>query len=121
MVVVTPFVLVIEKLETLLTPVMRDGRALGLDRGGRRHATKTKTMSAIRMPQHLFLFFIFGIWSRRCLMPVLRSYLIDTDPAIFVQSKLPLNDQHERWEPAANDVQIGTELNGWLPSAAWCG
>ena len=55
---VTPLVLVIEKLEMLLTPAMRDGRALCLDRGGRRHATKTKTMSAIRMPQHLFLFFI---------------------------------------------------------------
>jgi hypothetical protein len=34
---------------------------------------------------------------------------------------LPPNDQHQRREPAATDVGIGTELNGWLPSAECCG
>jgi len=27
------------------------------------------------------------------------------------------NDERERWEPAAADARIGTDLNGWLPSA----
>jgi hypothetical protein len=27
------------------------------------------------------------------------------------------NDERERWEPAATDAGIGTDLNGWLPSA----
>ena len=31
------------------------------------------------------------------------------------------NAQHQRWEPAASDARIGTELNDWLPSAACCG
>ena len=34
---------------------------------------------------------------------------------------LRFNDEHQRWEPAATDVGIGTELNGWLPSAECCG
>jgi hypothetical protein len=31
------------------------------------------------------------------------------------------NDQHQRWEPAANVVGTVTERDGWLPSAACCG
>jgi hypothetical protein len=31
------------------------------------------------------------------------------------------NDHHQRCEPAAEGSPIGTELNGWLASAAWCG
>ena len=31
------------------------------------------------------------------------------------------NAQHQRWEPAAVDARIGTDLNGWLPSAECCG
>ncbi len=31
------------------------------------------------------------------------------------------NVQHQRWEPAAADTGIGSELNGWLPSAECCG
>ena len=31
--------------------------------------------------------------------------------------QLPPNDGRERWEPAATDAGIGTDLNGWLPSA----
>ena len=27
------------------------------------------------------------------------------------------NDKRERWEPAAGDARVGTDLNGWLPSA----
>jgi hypothetical protein len=27
------------------------------------------------------------------------------------------NVERERWEPAAADARIGTDLNGWLPSA----
>ena len=34
--------------------------------------------------------------------------------------KLP-NDYHQRWEPAAESSQIVADVNGWLPSAAWCG
>jgi hypothetical protein len=32
-----------------------------------------------------------------------------------------LNAHHQRCEPAANDLRIVTELNGWLASAEWCG
>src|SRR5690348_374596 len=38
-----------------------------------------------------------------------------------VMVPMMLNDQHQRCEPAANDFRIGTRLNGWLASAAWCG
>jgi hypothetical protein len=31
------------------------------------------------------------------------------------------NDQHQRWEPAATDAGVESELNGWLPSAECCG
>jgi hypothetical protein len=31
------------------------------------------------------------------------------------------NDWHQRQEPAANDVEIAAERNGWLLSAACCG
>jgi hypothetical protein len=31
------------------------------------------------------------------------------------------NDQHQRWEPAAADIRIATDLTGWLPSAECCG
>ena len=31
------------------------------------------------------------------------------------------NDQDQRWEPAAPDPRIASDLNGWLPSAACCG
>ena len=30
------------------------------------------------------------------------------------------NGQHQRWEPAAADVRIAPDLNGWLPSAECC-
>jgi hypothetical protein len=32
-----------------------------------------------------------------------------------------LNAEHQRWEPAAADAGIGSELNGWLPSAECSG
>src|ERR1043166_3765419 len=31
------------------------------------------------------------------------------------------NDQHQRWEPAAADAGMVSDLNGWLPSAECCG
>src|SRR5436190_18898294 len=34
---------------------------------------------------------------------------------------MPPNDRHQRWEPAARDGRLVSKLNGWLPSAAWCG
>ena len=30
------------------------------------------------------------------------------------------NNQHQRWEPAALGSRVGTDLNGWLSSAACC-
>ena len=56
-------VFVVEKLERLLTPVIRDAAALGLDRGGRTNAAKSKALNATsaRTPPCVFLFFIFGI------------------------------------------------------------
>jgi hypothetical protein len=35
-------------------------------------------------------------------------------------SLTPLNDQHQRWEPAAGAAGIASDLNGWLPSAVCC-
>jgi len=32
-----------------------------------------------------------------------------------------LNWLHQRCEPAATGARIGTGMNGWLASAAWCG
>ena len=31
------------------------------------------------------------------------------------------NDEHQRWEPAAADTGIASNLNGWLPSAGCSG
>jgi hypothetical protein len=39
----------------------------------------------------------------------------------IVQWHLSSNDEHQRWEPAATDARIATDLNGWLPSAGCCG
>ena len=33
----------------------------------------------------------------------------------------PPNDHHQRWEPAADDVGVVADVNGWLSSAACCG
>jgi hypothetical protein len=41
--------------------------------------------------------------------------------AVLFISVMRSNVQHQRWEPAAAYVRTGTELNGWLPSAACCG
>ncbi len=62
--VASAFVLVIEKLEMLLTPEMRDARALGLERGGRTDAAKSSPMNATstRSAQLVFFCFICGIF-----------------------------------------------------------
>src|SRR3974390_1598359 len=42
-------------------------------------------------------------------------------PELWPTRSATPNDHHQRWEPAARDFRIVPELNGWLPSAAWCG
>ena len=42
-------------------------------------------------------------------------------PATYPRPVGASNDQHQRWEPAAEDSRIVTDLNGWLSSAACCG
>ena len=118
--VASAFVLVIEKLEMLLTVVMRDARALGLGRGGRTYAAKSSAMNATsaRIVQCGFLLFIFGIWNLRCLLPVLRSYLIDTDTCHFVQSKLPPLNARAQAASFRKDCQEPPYAD---PHVRWCG
>jgi len=70
-----------------------------------------------------------GQWQRR--REALRAHTADTgrdwpfcrrqgDRAVKARIMFP-NDHHQRWELTASDVGIATDLNGWLPSAAWCG
>jgi hypothetical protein len=53
--------IVAEKFAMRFSGWMRDARALGFDRGGRRHVAKSNAMNATRTPQSLLLFFMFGI------------------------------------------------------------
>ena len=39
----------------------------------------------------------------------------------YTRKAVAPNGQHQRWEPAATERQVQTELNGWLPSAGCCG
>ena len=38
--------------------------------------------------------------------------------SFFISGLWLPNAQHQRWEPAAADARIVTDLNGWLASAA---
>ncbi len=53
------FVLVAEKLEMLLTPVMREARALGVESGGRMDAAKTNPSNATSTETPHRVFFVF--------------------------------------------------------------
>ena len=48
-----------------------------------------------------------------------KPYSIDSGFKLHTRTTPP-NEQHQEWEPAAVGPGIGTELNGWLPSAVCC-
>jgi hypothetical protein len=52
----------------------------------------------------------------------------ETQPAVASNIRFILrlratmpNVEHQRWEPAAPDTRVVSDLNGWLPSAECCG
>src|ERR1039458_6080102 len=83
--------------------IMRPYRALRTDQ---EYPTLSATTTATKRPSQVYLRFI----SNRAVMCDICSTCSESP-----------NDQHQRREPASTDTRLGTEPNGWLPSAECCG